>query len=349
MRRQRRKGQWWATPLGWVLAIGMVFLAIEPGIYVTDHLSAWAAPLVWLAIAIGLLASAAYFWSKLPGWLVAAVIGFVTSFCFGVSMVEGWQTQVLAAIAIGRVVIIVGSIALVIGTVVVTWRFNRRTTTVLRAVGEQTRTEALFRDDGERIVVNVDRVRQLRLILLQVVVIAAFGAGFDWALMLSAHPLVLWGLGAFLGLGAFFVALNIVRLLMRSPTLVIGPDGLLDNASQIVMGRGLLRWDEIVAIVEYTYKPSKLSVTYHMLGIIVTDAVAVRKRQPLLKRALGFLGKGLATNMIVVTRPLLDRPPDALAEDINRYVRQHAPRGWQSPLIEDNSEDEGVSEPAHLQ
>lgn len=232
MRRLRSKGQWWATPLGWVLAIAMAFLALAPGAYVTDHLSAWAAPLVWLAIAVGLLASLANFWSKLPGWIVLAILGFVTSFCFVVSLTEGWQTQVFAAIAIGRIVIVVGSIALVIGTVVIAWRVNRSTTAVLRAVGEQIRSDALFRDDGERIIVNVGRGRLLGLITLQAAFIAAVAWGFRWALTLDANPLVLWALGALLGVIVFFMALNIARLLMRSPTLIVGPDGLLDNATQ---------------------------------------------------------------------------------------------------------------------
>ncbi len=344
MWRQRSKGQWWAIPLGWGLAIGMAFLALAPVDYVTDHLSAWAGPLVWLAIAVGLLASAANFWSKLSGWIVLAILGFVTSFCFVVSVAEGWQSQVLAAIAIGRVVVIVGSIALVIGTVVVARRFNRRTTTALRAVGEQMRSDALFRDDGERIIVNVDRGRLLRRIMLQFVFILACGAGFDWALTASANLLVLWAVGVLLGLFVLFTLLNISRLLMRSPTLVIGPDGLLDNATLIVTGCGLLRWDEIVAVLDYTYKPGKLNAIQHMLGIIVTDAAAVRKRQPTLKRALAVLGLGklAGASMIVVTRPLLDRSPTTVANEIERYVRLHAPRGWQSPLIEDDSE--GASE-----
>jgi hypothetical protein len=348
MRRQSRKGQWWVTPLGWVLAIGLAFLAIAPGSYVTDHLSAWAAPLVWLAIAIGLLTTAAYFWSKLPGWIVLAILGFVTSFCFVVALTEGWQSQVSVAVTIGRVAIIVGSIALIIGTVVVSWRFNHRTTRALRALGEEMRSDALFSDDGERIIVHVDRSRLLRRIVLQFVFIIACGAGLYWALTASANLLVLC-LGVLLGFFALFALLNIARLLMRSPTLVIGPDGLLDNATLIVTGRGLLRWDEIVAVLDYTYTSGRLNAVQHMLGIIVTDAAAVRNRQPLLNRALSFLGLGrlAGTGMLVVTQPLLDQPPDALANEIERYVRLHAPRGWRSPLIADDGE--GASESAQMQ
>lgn len=342
MRRQSRKGHWWVTPLGWVLAIGMAFLAIAPGDYVADQLSAWAAPLVWLAIAIGLLATSANFWSKLPGWIVVAIIGFVTSFCFVVSMVEGWQTQVLDAIAIGRVVIIVGSVALIIGTVVVTWRFNRRTTSVLRAIGEQTRTDALFRDDGERIIVNVDRGRLLRRIMLQFVFILGLGLGFMFGDILAASPILQLAAGVLLGFFALFALLNIARLLMRRPTLVIGPDGLLDNATLIVTGCGLLRWDEIVAVLDYTFKSGRMNALQHILGVIVTDAVAVRKRQPLLKRALGLLGVGrlAGVSMLVVTPPLLDRPPDALAIEIKQYAKRHAPPGWSSPLIADEETTE---------
>ena len=94
-----------------------------------------------------------------------------------------------------------------------------------------------------------------------------------------------------------------------------------------------------MAVLDYAYKPGKLNATQHMLGIIVTDAAAVRKRQPLLKRALGFLGQGRLPSMIVVTRPMLDRPPSELAVQIKRYVSLHAPRGWHSPLIEDGAED----------
>ncbi|HET9111190.1 MAG TPA: hypothetical protein VFN78_10230 [Ktedonobacterales bacterium] len=347
MRRNQQKSSWWTTPLGYVIAIGMVFAAIWPGTYVTDHLSAWAAPIVWIALAVGGLACAGYYTSKLNGYLVCGILGFTLSLAFGISMVEGWGAQVKIALDLVKVALLIGSAALFIGLVVFSVRMTRHVYRPMRAdlrtIGEAIHTDALFRDDGERIITHPARLRLLGYVVAQVAIIGACAFGIRWAVSQSENPLILAAVGFLTAFLALLAILYTVRLILRGPTLVIGPDGLLDSGSQIVTGRGLLRWDEIVMVFEYTYKPQKFGPTSHMLAILLTDAVAVSARQAFAKRALGFIGRGQLPNTIVLVRALIDQPTDALAEQIRRYARSHAPRGWDSPLIATDDDEE--SEP----
>ncbi|HEX2349866.1 MAG TPA: hypothetical protein VHI51_15640, partial [Ktedonobacterales bacterium] len=281
-RRRRKQKRWWTTPLGWVVTIAGMFAAIPPGSYVTDHLQPLAAPIVWAALALGAVSILGYFRFHLNGWLVCALAGFTLGLAFGVSLIEGWGAQVQVALDVAKVALLVGSVAVIIGVIDFSVRMSRRVYAPLREglreIGEQIHTDALFRDDGERIVVYPRRWRLLRLIVGQVVFVVACALGVWWAMSNAANPIVTIGLGFFLALIAFILLLNLVRLIIPGPTLIIGPDGVLDRGSQIVTGRGLLRWDELIAVSEYTYKANMLSPTNRWLMILLTDARAVRDR-----------------------------------------------------------------------
>ncbi len=49
-------------------------------------------------------------------------------------------------------------------------------------------------------------------------------------------------------------ALTFIRLMRRSPTLIVNANGIVDHCSSIAGGRGLLRWKEI-AWVGYEIRP----------------------------------------------------------------------------------------------
>jgi hypothetical protein len=66
----------------------------------------------------------------------------------------------------------------------------------------------------------------------------------------------------------------------------------------------------------------------------------VKARQPFAKRALGFIGRSQFPNSLTIVRALVNQPTDALAEQIKRYARSHAPLGWNSPLIANDDDGE---------
>lgn len=327
------------TILGWILSIGMVFASIPVGDYVDGHLSVWAATLTWSALIIGVLASISYFGPGLPGWLVGAIIGFTAGFCFGMAMVNGWQTQALTAIFILKLVLVVGSVGVFVATMWWTRRFNRLFVDFTREIGAITRTDMLFTDDGVRILVYPDRMRLLIYAAFMITITVVFAVGFHWATTSDTPQWLSLGLGLLFVTCGLASGLPVIRFFMRTPSLVIGPDGILDNATVVVTGRGLLRWDEILAVLPVDSKRG-LGVAYHYLVIVIADVDAVRQRQALWKVLLGFVAPRPWPSSVAIFRALLDRPPEALADEIVRYAVEHAPNGWHSPLIADEDEND---------
>lgn len=130
----------------------------------------------------------------------------------------------------------------------------------------------------------------------------------------------------------------LIRTVMTSPTLVVNADGILDNCSMIVTGRGLLRWTETLGVDAYEYSSNR-AITYHFLDIDVTDRRVINRRQPLRKRALSGFVSQPASMGFRIPRPLLDRPPATLVTEINRYIFTHAPEGsWHKTMADDKDE-----------
>jgi hypothetical protein len=127
-------------------------------------------------------------------------------------------------------------------------------------------------------------------------------------------------------------------MVTTSPTLVVNADGILDNCSLIVTGRGLLRWNETLEVEEFTFTP-RWPITFHFLDINVTDRRIINRRQSLWKRALAiFVGHGQPMGFRI-QRPMLDRPVAALATEIDRYINTHAPAGsWHKAWADDEAE-----------
>lgn len=188
-------------------------------------------------------------------------------------------------------------------------------------------------DDGTRIIVYPDRLRLLMMTALFIAITLICAAGSRWMTSFGAPFWFSLGCGLLAGVLGLISALCAIRLVMRSPSLVIGPDGIFDNASMTIVGRGLLRWDEILAVSQLDDKRTR-SVTYHYLCIDIADVRAVRQRQAPWKRLLALVAmRPVAAGSVTLIRALLDRSPDQLAGEIMEYVAQRAPTGWRSQLI----------------
>jgi hypothetical protein len=116
------------------------------------------------------------------------------------------------------------------------------------------------------------------------------------------------------------------RLLVHKPTLIVGPDGILDQGSLLVTGRGLLRWDELLTVRSFATRSGFASNQY--LLILVPNGRAIRRRQPLWKRTLMLLLSQVSPFQVTIWQGLLDVPANELATQIDRYVQTHAPPGW---------------------
>jgi hypothetical protein len=237
-----------------------------------------------------------------------------------------------------------------VATVVVSSRAVRRVGRAMRDIaldaGEKIANEGLFHDDGERVTVYASRGKTLPRALTQLAALAILVGGY---LLARATVLNLFwqiAIGLAIGLALLFGGLSallmLARVVMPSPTLIINADGVLDNCTLIVTGRGLLRWNETLDVEEFI-SPTK-RITYHYLDINVTDARAISRRQPLLKRALASVLAGTRQPLgFRIQRPLLDRPAAALAQEITRYIAAHAPEGsWHQTV---NSEAARLSPP----
>ncbi len=347
---QRKRQPWWLTIFGLVLSVGLLFASIPEANYVSGQLSSdTAAHLVIIALTICILASIAYFWPGIPGWQAGAAIGYFGGFSFMVSLVEGWDSQIQASIFMLRVVQIVGTVGLIAWSIWWARRFNSRVGAVMREAGEDIQKDTLFTDDGVRIQVYPDRLRLLIQAGIQIAFTVVVFLGLRW--LSSTTPTSRTGLGilgllVLLAIGALISALSVIRLVMHSPTLEIGPDGILDNASMTITGRGLLRWDEILAVDQYNDK-KQLGITYHYLYIAIADYDSVRNRQPQWKRLLAYVVGGRWPSSVAIIRALLDRSPAQLAEEITAYAVQHAPQGWRSPLTVGAHKTKRHRQPSH--
>lgn len=147
-------------------------------------------------------------------------------------------------------------------------------------------------DEGQQIVIYPNRLRLLRYALLYLVsMLLAVGpmVGFTSAALPPyslTHP-VQAALGACVGAlsGALVVLLAVLllftlyRILVRTPSVMVTEDGIIDHCSLIVDGMGLLRWREIAAILPSAYDKRKA-----FLVVIPHDPRAVLARRGPLAR-----------------------------------------------------------------
>ncbi len=325
MRKRRRKNPRWGEIAGWTLGVALVLPSAELALRIPSQ---WAEPAAWAGLAIALAATIGFFVVKRHSWLLAAPISFGLASSFTLALVNGWDTQIQTALTIAKAGIAIGSLVVFVAMVVLTTRLNHHIRDVMREAGEQIVDEGLFRDDGERIMVYASRPRLLLRTVPQVGFLIALVFAWRWvhANALSAAGAVVFGVLIALCACMFclLLVLTIVRLMIDTPTLIITADGIVDNGSQIAMGRGLLRWDEIFGVRERTRSLYGV-IALRSLSIMVTDAPAINARQWRWQRILAFVHSGQEFGGYIIWRALLDRPAARLVTDIEDYIRRHAP------------------------
>lgn len=331
---RRWKRGWWQEPAGWALAFALALPSSLLAIPVSHYAGAWALPAEVAGLSLALAATVGFFVIKRQNWLLAAPLSFGLSFSFALALSEGWNSQINLALVVAQVAVVVGAIGLTGATLVIAGRgfrrWNRANRDIAGELGEQIAHEGLFRDDGERIIVYAHRGRVVLRAITIVVILALFVVGGLWTRTFVAN--LFWQIviaaciGFLLCVGGVSALLMLVRTVMTSPTLVVNPDGIFDNCSMIITGRGLLRWNETLGVEEFVLTPEK-AITYHFLDVNVTDPRAINRRQPLWKRALAIIASQRQSMGYRIPRSLLDRPPAALVTAINRYINTHAPEG----------------------
>jgi len=125
--------------------------------------------------------------------------------------------------------------------------------------------------ENERIVVYPDRVRLIKYMLLYLLVIGLMGFCDIVVLNPVLPPYTLTHPGTTVPGALFSVVISVLvllcaiflgalllftlyRVMVRKPSIVVTEDGILDDCSLIVGGMGLLRWNEINAIMPVTYR-----------------------------------------------------------------------------------------------
>lgn len=342
----RLKRGWWQKPAGWALGLTFVLPSALLADPVSKYAGAWALPAEVIGVIIMLAATVGFFVVKRNSWLLAAPLSFGLSFSFGLALVEGWSAQVSQVLAVARVVLILGAIGLTGATIVVVGRLSvsmsHVRSEITRKLGENIAHDSLFRDDGERILIYAHRGRVILRALTIAVAGALFVVGGLWAH--SVATTAFWQIviavctGFLLCLCGVNLLLMLIRTVMTSPTLVVNADGILDNGSLIVTGRGLLSWHETLGVEEFVFSSTR-GITYRYLDIIVTDSRTINRRQPFWKRSLARFVSQRQLMGFRIQRSLLDRPPAALAAEINHYIHTHAPEGsWHKSVTADASE-----------
>src|SRR5260221_2117570 len=349
---RRRKRGWWHEPAGWALGLTLTLPSGLLAIPVSQHAQAWALPAELTGLAIALAATVGFFVVKRHSWLLAAPLSFGLSFSIFLALVEGWSAQLKMVLSVAQVAWVMGTIGLMVASVVILGRGLRRWNPVrrdrARKLGAKIAHEGLFRDDGERNVVYSTRGSVVLRAFTTVAVLELVVAGGLWARAVVSN--VVWQIvialcsGFLLCCGGVSTLLMLIRAVMTGPTLVMTADGIRDNCSMIVTGRGHWRWNETLGVDAFIYAPNA-AMAYHFLEINVTDPRAINRRQPLWKRMLAVFVSQRQLMGYRIPRPLLDRPPTALVKEINRYINTHAPAGsWHKAVTDAEAEAERPEE-----
>jgi hypothetical protein len=320
--------------LVYVVAMVVSVIVLVAAVYLHVNAPQWEAPATFLSLGLGLASAVWWFRAKRKFWPAGMPSALLLAFSFGSALLHGWQAQAKAIVYVGLGAGIV--VLLVLGH-----RLSRRVEAAMRGHGDEPgvdplfRTNVHFRDDGERITVYPRRGPLLAHCAYQGTLLTACAAAPE--VMTIDRVDVVWALRLGTALFALTLSLAFARLVMRRPTLVVGPDGIVDHGSLFVSGVGLLRWDEIVSIETDSERTLQQPLLY--LRVIVAHAPAIRKRQPLWKRAMLL---GMPPAQFRIWRGLLNVPAEELIRQIQRYVETHAPPGW----LDDEEEDEAAPYPA---
>jgi hypothetical protein len=329
----------------------MVFPAGTLAGNVYANANQWAPPIAWCGLALIPLTTLAYLWIRRHGWLLIAPAAFGGWLGFALALLNNWEMQLSIALTVGTFAYLIGVIAYVYASTRFTLRTANKLESITRDIGEEMKQDAPFRDDGERITVYASRPRLLLRTLPQIGFLVALAFAWRWvhANALSSAGAIVFSVLIALCACVFglLLVLTIIRFMMDSPTLIITASGIADNGSQIVMGQGLLRWDEIIGVLENTRSFAGIT-TWRNLWIMVTDARAITERQPRWKRAFALVFSGRVLGGFLLWRALLDRPVAELVADIEDYIRRHAPSDSYHAAVSgaaDGSEDLDAQNP----
>lgn len=333
--REKSKWQGCAENVA-MLGVGtLVYLVAFPAaIYMHENAPQWEALAVFASLGLGLLPVIWYWRFRRYGRFVAIIAELFLIFSFTAAFFQGWE---IVALALFNVAVIL----LVVAMFVWTARLTKRFESAMRAAGEELngdplfRRDVLFRDDGQRITVYPRRRRLILMCVGQAAIVVGIACVFAFVRPNDPRVWIVWiwsGLCACLLIPILLATLN--RTLICKPSLVVGPDGILDNGSLPGSGVGLIRWDEILAV--YPTSRSSGPAKYHFFDIMVADLSTIRRRLPLLKR-IALRTTYSRMSQILIMQTMLETPVDDLAQQIDQYVEGHAPPGWREGAQADDA------------
>jgi hypothetical protein len=310
---------------GAAIALGVV--AVLPAFYFHENIHVYEAPAIFVSLALGVAPVGWYARFRRHGRLAGVLAAVFMMFSFTLALLHGWMQQ-------AEIFVFLVSVAFMLALAAWAIRIHRSSEASLREIGAAMKGTALFHDDGERIIVYPRRGQVLVRTLLLIPFALVCGFFLFVPLRGIVEYAVFFAAVYFTGVLTLLVLALLYRVLLRIPTLVIGPDGIRDSGSLFATGAGLIRWDEIFSV-----EPEYRNRAQHFLMIRVTDAHAIRQRLPLAKRLL----RGLLAPWSLVFRiwqPLLDEPVVDLSDRIRGYVETHAPEGWLDEEEEASSSDD---------
>lgn len=311
------------------IAMLLFIIAFSAAAYMHENAHQWEAPATFISLGMGILPALWYGRVKRHGRVASILAGLFLTFSFTAALFHGWETQ---AVALVTVALALGSVIVFVGLARATRSLSRHIEASARAAGEELNGDPLFRDDGQRITVYPRQGRLILSCVMQAAILVGIGCVFAFV---RTDDLGVWiGLGIFACLLIIFFPVTLYRLVIRRPSLVVGPDGILDSGSFIWSGVGLVHWNEILAVYPATRTSGWLK--QHFLDIMVADLPAIRRRLPLLKR-LALRNTFSGMSQLLIMQSMLETPVDDLAQQIDQYVGDHAPPRWREDAKADEA------------
>jgi hypothetical protein len=183
-------------------------------------------------------------------------------------------------------------------------------------------------DERQGVAYYPSRARLIPATLVQILFIIAFNAvvllmawgglreARDYAMVLATALLDAVVVPSF--------AANLYRLAVHRPSLVLTYAGIVDHASVIAGGVGLIPWDEVLGIFLYIpgNRRRQIRSQQRWLSILVKHPRAMRARLKPLTRLLSMFIFRLPAS-IAIHEQLLPRSVDAMIAEIETYARAH--------------------------